>query len=200
MKTVEPLSGHAPVSLVAPPGRRLPEFVKQAMACRDAFSIGFFVRVIFLCLVDADSLDTDEFMNCENAEPRPLWPANSIEQMEGALTRHLGELEPELSPVNIERAKVRQDCLAAAGQTLGLFSLTVPTGGGKTLSSLAFALRHAQQNRLRRVIYVIPFTSIIEQTAEVFRVAMPSLEGQLQDPVIEHHTNLDRDVSGSLVA
>ena len=191
MKTLEPWSGHAPVNLVAPPSLRLPEFAKQAMVCRDAFSIGFFVRMIFSCLVDADFLDTEEFMNCDNAESRPLWPANAIERMEGALTRHMGELEPESSPVNIERGKVRQDCLAAAGQTPGLFSLTVPTGGGKTLSSLAFALRHARQHRLRRVIYVIPFTSIIEQTAEVFRTAMRSLEGQLQDPVIEHHTNLD---------
>ena len=190
-KTVEPWSRRAPVNLLAPPDLSLPDFVAAALGRRDPCSIGFFVRMIFSCLVDADFLDTEQFMNPAQAKARPSWPADVLERMEGALTRHIGALDSESSPVNIERAKVRQDCLVAAEQTPGLFSMTVPTGGGKTLSSLAFALRHAQLHRLRRVIYVIPFTSIIEQTADVFRAAMRSLEDQVPDPVIEHHSNLD---------
>ena len=190
-KTVEPWSHRVPVNLLAPPELNLPGFVQTALARCDPFSIGFFVRMIFSCLVDADFLNTERFMNPDQAKARPSWPPNILEKMEGAVTGHIDELESESSHVNIERAKVRQDCLAAAEQTPGLFSLTVPTGGGKTLSSLAFALRHARLHGLRRVIYVIPFTSIIEQTAAVFRAALRILEDEVPDPVIEHHSNLD---------
>ena len=190
-KTVEPWSHRVPVNLLTPPELSLPGFVEAALARRDPFSIGFFVRMIFSCLVDADFLDTERFMNPDQAKARPLWPPNILEKMEGAVTRHIDALESESSHVNIQRAKVRQDCVVTAEQTPGLFSLTVPTGGGKTLSSLAFALRHARLHGLRRVIYVIPFTSVIEQTAAVFRAAMRSLEDEVPDPVIEHHSNLD---------
>ena len=190
-KPVEPWRGSVPSNLVVPPDLSLPDFVREALVRGDPFCIGFFVRMIFSCLVDADFLDTENFMSRDQAAARPSWPRHMIEQMEGALTRHIGRLDCESSYVNIERAKVRQDCLVAAEHPPGLYSLTVPTGGGKTLSSLAFALRHARRHHLRRVIYVIPFTSIIEQTAEVFRAAMLSRDDQEPDPVIEHHSNLD---------
>ena len=190
-KTVETWRSHAPDELVAHPDLKLPDFVAAALGHRDPFSIAFFVRMVFSCLVDADFLDTEKFMNREQAEARQSWPSDVLEGMETALTGYLRELGSQATHVNIERAKVRQSCLVAAELTPGLFSLTVPTGGGKTLSSLAFALRHAQMHHLRRVIYVIPFTSIIEQTAEVFRAAMRSLGDHVPDPVIEHHSNLD---------
>lgn len=190
-KTVEPWRCRAPANLLAPPDLSLPAFVEKALRCRDPFSVGFFVRMVFSCLVDADFLDTEKFMKPNQAAARPSWPLDVLERIEGALTRYVGALESASSDVNIERGKVRRDCLVAAEQTPGLFSLTVPTGGGKTLSSLAFALRHARLHRLRRVVYVIPFTSIIEQNAAVFRAAMRSIEDQIPDPVIEHHSNLD---------
>ena len=200
-KSVERWSG-APYDLLAPPDLKLPDFVATALGHRDPFTVGFFVRMVFSCLVDADFLDTEEFMNPDGAMQRPSWLPDALEKLEAALTKHVGELESDATHVDIERSKVRQSCLAAAEKTPGLFSLTVPTGGGKTLSSLAFALRHARRYRLRRVIYVIPFTSIIEQTAEVFRTAMRSLEDQVPDPVVEHHSNLDvgKETAGSRLA
>ena len=143
-KVVEPWS-RASDDLLAPPDLRLPDSVEAALrpGHRDPFSIGFFVRMVFSCLVDADFLDTEGFMYPERARERPSWPLGVLERMEGALNRHVGQLACDATWVNIERARVRQSCLAAAEQAPGLFSLTVPTGGGKTLSSLAFALRHA---------------------------------------------------------
>lgn len=203
-KTVEPWRSPVPDDLLASPDLRLPDFVKGALepGHRDPFSIGFFVRIVFSCLVDADSLDTENFMDPDQSAARPAWSTDVLEKMEAALTRHIGELESKSTRVNIERSSVRQSCLVAAEETPGLFSLTVPTGGGKTLSSLAFALRHARLHGLRRVIYVIPFTSIIEQTADIFRFVMRPFEDQIPDPIVEHHSNLDvgKETRGSRLA
>jgi CRISPR-associated endonuclease/helicase Cas3 len=115
--------------------------------------------------------------------------------MEAALDRHVSHtLSSDATAVNRERTKVREACVRAAELEAGLFSLTVPTGGGKTLSSLAFALRHARLKRLDRVVYVIPFTSIIEQNADVFRQVMaPLLDDGIPDPVLEHHCAVDSE-------
>lgn len=148
------------------------------------------IRMLFSSLVDADFLDTEAFMNSAQAARRGRYPglaelAAEFERfMEGKRVERAGE-----SSVNVARREVLAACERAAELSPGLFSLTVPTGGGKTLSSMAFALRHALRHGKRRVIYVIPYLSIIEQTADVFREAF----GSLSDAVLEHHSNLEPD-------
>ncbi|MGE4290687.1 MAG: CRISPR-associated helicase Cas3' [Desulfovibrio sp.] len=149
------------------------------------FRVSFFIRMLFSCLVDADFLDTERFMDRGRAEQRTGWP--SLAELETRLRPKLNVLLRESSdtPLNRSRRAILARCLETAEADPGLFSLTVPTGGGKTLSSLAFALRHALQNGLDRIIYVIPFTSIIEQNASVFRDYLGT------DAVLEHHSNFD---------
>lgn len=151
---------------------------------RAGIQISLFIRILYSCLVDADFLDTEAFMNPLKGKSRQGY--RDLEDLESAFFEKLREIrKPTLSPVNEKREEILLQCLSAAQKDLGLFSLTVPTGGGKTLSSMAFALRHARKHRLKRIIYVIPFTSIIEQNAEVFR----SMLGD--DSVLEHHSNFE---------
>lgn len=180
------------------------EFCKDlpppAFALRDGFSLSFFQRMCFSALADADFLATEAFMSPQQTILRPC-SLPEMADIENTLLKHLSRFQPDSSPVNKIRAEVLGHCLAGAVREPGLFSLTVPTGGGKTLSSLAFALRHARIHGLRRVVYVIPFTSIIEQNADVFRKALAELGC---DIVLEHHSNLDPDAdhrtSGSRLA
>ena len=144
------------------------------------------VRMLFSCLVDADFLDTEAYMNPDKAAGREGWP--EIPELLAQFDRHMDEISAHApaTPVNALRAEVLAQCRAKAREAPGLFSLTVPTGGGKTLSSLAFALEHAKAHGKRRVIHVIPYTSIIEQTADIFR-------GIFGEAVIEHHSNAEAD-------
>jgi hypothetical protein len=116
-------------------------------------------------------------------------PSVSVGQLESQVAQHMNAVMTASSdtPVNRQRANVLGQCVEKAAYPTGIFSLSVPTGGGKTLASLTFALKHAQSNNLRRVIYAIPFTSIIEQTADAFRKACGPHSAQ----VLEHHSNLD---------
>lgn len=147
------------------------------------FSLSFLTRMLFSCLVDADYLDTEAFMN--NAPIRrnklPLTPLLTL------LDRHLDSFGTPKNELNRKRAEILARCMEAALLRRGLYSLTVPTGGGKTLSSMAFALRHAAEHGLRRIIYVIPYTNIIEQTAGVFRKIFGD------EAVLEHHSNAGYD-------
>lgn len=143
------------------------------------------LHMLFSCLVDADFLDTERFMDAGTAATqRANFP--TLLELKVLLDLHLEDMVTKSMPtlVNRLRAQVLADCRDAAAERPGLFSLTVPTGGGKTLSSLAFALDHAAAHSKHRVIYVIPYTSIIEQTADVFRSV-------LGDAVVEHHSNAD---------
>lgn len=146
--------------------------------------LALWLRMLFSCLVDGDFLDTEKFMDDEKSQSRGSF--SSIEQLLEKFDERMKKLTAEAKPtlVNRVRAEVLRQCRERASDTPGLFSLTVPTGGGKTLSGLAFALTHAVRHQKRRIIYVIPYTSIIEQTAGIFR----DIFG---DNVVEHHSNLD---------
>lgn len=137
--------------------------------------------MLFSCLVDADFLDTEAFMDASKSGQRPTFDPLPI--LKERLDAHLSSFVTD-SPVNCLRAEILAQCRAKAVSRPGFFSLSVPTGGGKTLSSLTFALDHALAHGKFRVIYVIPYTSIIEQTADVFRKAIGF------ENVIEHHSNL----------
>jgi CRISPR-associated endonuclease/helicase Cas3 len=133
------------------------------------FEFGFFTRMLFSSLVDADFLDTESFMS-EGHIVRGDY--DSVHELHAKLMdyiapwRKVDENTPELNKI---RTGILEQCLCMGNEGRGLYSLTVPTGGGKTVSSLAFALEHAKKNGMKRIIYVIPYTSIIEQTVGVFR-------------------------------
>ena len=149
-----------------------------------AEGFALWVRMLFSCLVDADFLDTEAFMDADKAGQRvnPLTPPDLLPRFNAYMEGQFSKAPSTL--VNRIRAEVLQQCRDKVQEAPGLFSLTVPTGGGKTLSSLAFALEHAVLHGKRRIVYAIPYTSIIEQTANVFRDIFP-------DGVVEHHSNLD---------
>lgn len=157
---------------------------------RGAFQLALLTRMVFSCLVDADYVDTDNFYrHLERKRPRKENAGPSLKGLRDHLDQYLSGL-PATGGINPLRGAILTHVRAQASEPPGLFSLTVPTGGGKTLASLAFALDHAIKHGLRRIIYVIPFTSIIEQTAGVFREAF----GQLGEAaVLEHHSALYDD-------
>lgn len=133
------------------------------------FEISFFIRMIFSALVDADFLDTEDFM-CEGKISRGGYDSldTLYEKMMGFIAPWLDERNVT-TEINKIRTEILKKCLMKGVNEKGIFSLTVPTGAGKTISSLAFALKHAKVNKMDRIIYVIPYTSIIEQNVGVFR-------------------------------
>ena len=143
------------------------------------------VRMLFSCLVDADCLDSEKFTEEEKAKQRKGFEAIGV--LRTIYDRHMTDKTKKTPRTNVN--SIRQEVLAACRKAAeikpGLFSLTVPTGGGKTLSSMAFALDHAVKHRKNRIIYVIPYTSIIEQTAKI----LADIFGR--DNVVEHHSNLE---------
>jgi CRISPR-associated helicase Cas3/CRISPR-associated endonuclease Cas3-HD len=160
----------------------------------DRFAEAVRTRMIFSCLVDADFLDTEAHFDPAAAAWRTA-PELEADRALALLQQHLASL-PTAGDLNARRRRLLADCLAAAAHPPGLFTLTAPTGSGKTLSSLAFALQHiAHHNsaippndprRFRRIIVVIPYSNIIEQTARVFRDRFESRFGP--DYVLEHHS------------
>lgn len=158
---------------------------------RGMFQLAFFARMLFSCLVDADYLDTEAFYDRVALSGQPndrsasrAMQAPPLRALREQLDMFLSTFAAD-SDVNRVRADILAHTRRAAPHAPGLFSLTVPTGGGKTLASLAFALDHAIKHGLRRVIFVIPFTSIVEQNAAVFRSALGDLG---EAAVLEHHS------------
>lgn len=148
-----------------------------------------FLRLLFSCLTDADCLDTEEHNSPEEAQRRRDNPPPILAGLRDRLRARQDSdfAAAQDTEVNRVRREVYDACRKAAHLPPGVFDLTVPTGGGKTRSSLAFALEHAAQHGLRRVIYAIPYTSIVDQTAQVFR----DLFGDDPGTVLEHHSAME---------
>lgn len=145
-------------------------------------------RMLFSCLVDADFLDTEAFMDKESSALRQN--KDTLNDLLPLLENKLKDLKAkaDCSEVNIIRNQIQQQCIEMADTPTGFYSLTVPTGGGKTLSSLVWAIKHAIKNGQKRVIIAIPYTSIIVQTASVLR----SIFGE--ENVLEHHSCVDPEL------
>lgn len=148
---------------------------------KENFSLSFLVRMIYSALVDADFQDTSNFM--QGKKQRGEFA--DLETLNARLDKYLQNFKNNDSPINQKRNQTLQTCIDKSENLPGFFTLTLPTGGGKTLASLAFALRHAKIHGLKKIIYVIPFTSIIEQNAGVFRACLGA------ENVLEHHANFD---------
>ncbi|NJO20236.1 MAG: CRISPR-associated helicase Cas3', partial [Spirulinaceae cyanobacterium RM2_2_10] len=168
--------------------------LKREMACvqHDPLASELFLRLLFSCLVDADFLDTEEHFEQQKAQQRRV--SVSLAQLKAALVESQTQLmvglkQPD-APVNRVRAEVYEHCQRAATLAPGVFRLCVPTGGGKTRSSLAFALNHAVARDRRRVIVAVPYTSIIEQTVKVYREIFQALG---EEAVLEHHSAVWND-------
>lgn len=142
-------------------------------------------RMLFSCLVDADFLDTERFMNEDNAKERGN--PTPLASLASKLEQHIEQLQQNAvkSEVNKIRNNVQECCRNMSDNPKGFFSLTVPTGGGKTLSSLLWAMRHAVRHGMKRIIIAIPYTSIIVQTAGILKQIFG------EQNVLEHHSNFD---------
>jgi CRISPR-associated endonuclease/helicase Cas3 len=161
----------------------LPSWLRTENAEEQKTRVELWTRFLLSALVDADRLATEAFYEPAKRDSLTYDPVSALRER---IDTHLDALVTD-TPVKVQRAAVLDRCRHAAMWRPGLFSLTAPTGSGKTLSSMSFALRHAVEHGLRRVIVVAPYTSIIEQNAQVFR-------GVLGDEnVIEHHSGIDEE-------
>ncbi|MBE0508181.1 MAG: CRISPR-associated helicase Cas3' [Marinospirillum sp.] len=156
----------------------------------DFFNLGFFTRFLFSCLIDADRLNSAEFEDPTRLSERlnnaaPVDWSVALARLE----KHLAALAPR-NYVDELRREISDNCKNNSERAQGIYTLTVPTGGGKTYASLRYALHHARHHALDRIIYVIPYTSIIEQNAKVIREVVEK-DGDVRPWVLEHHSNLE---------
>lgn len=150
---------------------------------------GLLVRFLFSCLIDADRVDSADFENPKAAKLRAHGRYTEWSVLCHRLDKHITGLK-STKTIDYLRCDISNHCHNAASRDKGIYTLTVPTGGGKTLASLRFALHHAKKHKMDRVIYVIPFTSIIDQNAEVVRKILEPKGTEPSSVVLEHHSNL----------
>ena len=170
---------------IKPPDLRSVRFTPRPFQNKIGFSISFHTRMLYSCLVDADSLDTEAFTDPDKSSLRGQYESWDLlsKKFEDHMAAKMSGADG--SRINTYRKEIYEQCRSKAPLPPGMFTLTVPTGGGKTLSSMAFALEHLKTNGLKRIFYVIPYTSIIEQNADVFRKIFGTQN------VLEHHSNFD---------
>lgn len=179
--------GQVPEPVADLQGELLALIGKAAKKDRLGFDISVATRMLFSCLVDADFRDTEAFYGAlEGVQKHRDWPdlAEVLPGMSDAFNRHMARLAGS-SGVNQLRSDILSHVRGKAAMSPGLFTLTVPTGGGKTLASLGFALDHARMHGHQRIIYAVPFTSIIDQTAAIFREILGA------GNVLEHHSAIE---------
>ncbi|ARP50460.1 MULTISPECIES: CRISPR-associated helicase/endonuclease Cas3 [Caproicibacterium] len=166
---------------------KVPQPPKLQLLGQKGFTLSFFTRMLFSCLVDADFLDTEAFMKGKDAG---RGSGSSIPELSLKLNNYVQEKHwlNAKEGLNGKRSEILKACMdTGKNADKGLFTLTVPTGGGKTVSSLAFALHHAEKHHMKRVIYVIPYCSIIEQTVDVFSEILGS------ENVLAHYSGAQYD-------
>lgn len=149
---------------------------------KGGFSLSFFIRMVYSCLVDSDFLDTETFMSNNGVDRSVTY---DFKLFNNNLNNYIGKFKNKEREINKIRAGIMNNCIEKSKHERGLYTLTVPTGGGKTISSLAFAINHVLEHGMDRIIYVIPYTSIIEQTGGIFKDILG------RDNVLEHHSNFD---------
>lgn len=167
-----------------------PPLCPHADPKRRPFQAAFLGRMLFSCLIDADRRDTEDFyVRTEGLVADREWPALQaiLGRLIAAFDAYMAGKRSDDGAVNRLRGKILDHVRARAEAPTGVFTLTVPTGGGKTLASLAFALDHARRHGLERIVYAIPFTSVIDQTAAIFREVLGD------DVVLEHHSAIDEE-------
>lgn len=159
------------------------------------FKTGLLVRFLFSCLIDADRINTADFESPKAAKSRRNGQYTEwgllIERLENQLQGFATE-----KPIDVIRQRISDHCRDGATRKKGIYTLTVPTGGGKTLASLRFALHHTKKWEMDRIIYVIPFTTIIDQNAEVVRKILEPTKKDHGYVVLEHHSNLTPEEQG----
>ena len=164
---------------------KLPNIEPPKIAINDGFSAAFFIRMVFSAMVDADYLDTETFFQKDSVLRGGF---DGIPNLYHKLLSYVKQkylfTENEKEPLNQHRNALLKSCLNAASEDTGLFTLTAPTGSGKTVSSLAFALRHATKMGKRRVIFIVPYNTVIEQNAAVFESILGS------ENILQHHSNM----------
>lgn len=202
---VERLAGFDPArlddnwqeALSLPAGSLMPEkFRRPEQFERFGFHWAMLGRMVFSCLVDADFRDTEAFYaRIEGREVDRTWPSlgEVLPQLQTRYNDFMARKASQTGPVDALRRHILSEVRARAALEPGFFTLTVPTGGGKTLASLGFALDHAGRHQHRRIICAIPFTSIIDQTAAIFRAVLEENPGSL---ILEHHSAIEAQDTG----
>lgn len=177
-------------NLIQTISKQLNDVVRKSPQDLQMFFLGQWLRMLFSCLIDADRINSADFEVPEQAHYRRgglvEWSilAERIEYF-------IGDLKPEKSIDKIRR-RISDACKNRSADSQGIYTLSVPTGGGKTYATLRYAIHHAQQHKLDRIIYIIPYTSIIDQNAEAIRDAIERAD-DLTPWVLEHHSNLEPD-------
>ena len=167
--------------LLVAPEKDESETIKQ-------FRLGFFLRFLFSCLIDADRIDSADFENPGNVRFRSKLPVDwqiAIDRLEAKLASF-----PVRNEIDTARREISDQCKKKAESSQGIYTLTVPTGGGKNFASMRYALHHAKKHKLDHIIYIIPYTSIIEQNAGEIRKVL-EWDGDEFPWVLEHHSNLE---------